>query len=209
MKTINHCCLFLAGALSGFATETNVSRHACCTQAASLAPACPTKSTSDRSVYQLDSTWTNDYGASLKLTSLQGRPQIVVMFFANCAYACPMLVYQMKRIEAALPEPVRKQVGFTLISFDSEQDTPAALHQYRLQHQLDNERWTLLHGNANDVLDLAATLNIKFKKDAQGQFQHSNVITLLNAAGEVVSQQSGLNSSDGQLAHQAAELARR
>ena len=40
----------------------------------------------------------------LKLTELRGRPQVVSMFFANCQFTCPVLVNDMKRIEAALPQ---------------------------------------------------------------------------------------------------------
>src|ERR1051325_1552616 len=147
---------------------------------------------SDKSLYQLDATWTNDHGKPTQLSALKGRPQIVTMFFANCQYACPLLVYKMKQIEAALPENVRTNIGFTLVSFDTERDTPAALHKYRTQRELASN-WTLLHGSANDVLDLAALLGVKFKKDAQGQFAHSNVITILNADGEIAFQESGLD----------------
>jgi protein SCO1/2 len=174
-----------------------------CFSEAATAPA----SLTDKSLYQLDSTWTNDSGHGLKLSSLKGRPQVVTMFFANCAYACPLLVQNMKQIEAALPENVRTNVGFVLVSFDSERDTPAALHDYRLQHELDARRWTLLHGNTDDVLELAALLGVKFKKDAQGQFMHSNVITFLNSEGEIAFQETGLNIAladvVGKLVHQS------
>ena len=48
--------------------------------------------------------------------------------------------------------------------------------------------WTLLRGAPNDVLELAALLGVKFKKDLGGQFAHSNIITVLDANGEVVLQ---------------------
>lgn len=64
---------------------------------------------------------------------------------------------------------------------------------YRLTHALSAESWTLLHGEPDDVLELAALLGLKFKEDANGQFAHSNVITILNAQGEIVHQQIGLN----------------
>jgi protein SCO1/2 len=131
------------------------------------------------------------------------------MFFANCTYACPLLVFQMQQIEAGLPETLRDKVGFTLISFDTERDTPAALHSYRQGHALANSRWTLLRGGPEDVLDVAALLNVKFKKDAQGQFLHSNVITLLNAEGEIVCQQLGLNSDHEEIIRRASELGRK
>jgi len=164
---------------------------------------------SDKSLYQLDSAWTNDLGASVKLSSLKGKPQIVIMFFANCSYACPILVYQMQQIEAALTKSLRDQVGFTLISFDTDRDSVEALHQYRTQHSLEENRWTLLRGNRDDVQELAALLKVKFKKDAGGQFQHSNVITLLNSEGEIVYQQLGLNAGREELVHQTSALAKK
>jgi protein SCO1/2 len=174
-------------------------KRSCCS--ASLA----TEKFTDKSLYQLDSTWTNDLGRAQQLGALKGRPQIVTMFFASCQYACPLLVYKMKQIEAALPENVRTNVGFALVTFDTERDTPAALHAYRAQHEL-GANWTLLHGSADDVLDLAVLLGVKFKKDAQGQFQHSNVITVLNAEGEIVFQETGLDLTSKEIPRRIANM---
>jgi protein SCO1/2 len=55
------------------------------------------------------------------------------------------------------------------------------------------ENWTLLRGGSDDVLELAALLGVRYKQDAKGQFSHSNIITVLNADGEIVHQQIGLN----------------
>jgi protein SCO1/2 len=147
---------------------------------------------SDRSLYQLDSSWTNDAGAALKLATLGGRPQLVTMFFASCQFTCPILLSDMKRTEAALPDNVRTNVGFVLVTFDSERDTPEALAAYRKIHGLPSN-WTLLRGAPDDVLELAALLGVKYKKDLRGQFAHSNVITVLDAGGETVRQIVGLN----------------
>ncbi len=194
------------GTLCASASAGDLAGHSCCARQDKTAATTPAVLT-DKSVYQLDSTWTNDDGAAVKLSSLRGRPQVVIMFFASCTYACPLLVYQMQQIEAALPESLRNKVGFTLVSFDPERDTPAALHNYRGGHALSKQRWTLLRGTPEDVLDLAALLSVKFKKDAQGQFQHSNVITLLNAEGEIVYQQLGLNSKSEEIIRRASLLA--
>jgi protein SCO1/2 len=34
---------------------------------------------------------------------------------------------------------------------------------------------------------------VNYRKDARGQYAHSNLITVLNAQGEIVAQESGLN----------------
>ena len=148
---------------------------------------------SDTSLYQLESTWISATGSKLKLQDLKGKVQVATMFFAKCEFACPVLVHDMKRIEAALPATLRTNVGFLLVSFDSERDTPEALRAYSQRVELDPERWTLLRGSQDDVLELAALLGIQFKKDSRGQFAHSNVITILNSTGEIVFQQIGLN----------------
>jgi protein SCO1/2 len=115
------------------------------------------------------------------------------MFFASCTYACPIIVHDMQRIESALPESVRGKVGFTLVTIDTERDSPAALRSYRAAHKLPTDRWTLLHGTPDDTLELAALLGVKFKREATGQFAHSNLITILNEQGEIIHQLAGLN----------------
>ena len=175
--------------LAGCATYSTdrADRPECCAKAEA------TTVFTDKSLYQLDSLWTTDDSAQIRLSELSGRPQVVAMFFANCQIACPIIVNDMKRIEAALPADVRAQVGFTLVSFDGKRDTPAALADYRRARNLPAERWTLLRGRPDDVLELAALLGIKYKEDARGQFAHSNVITILNSQGEIVQQRIGLN----------------
>jgi protein SCO1/2 len=162
-------------------------KPSCCAKAE--APAAFT----DKSIYQTASTWMTDQRKQIKLGALAGRPQVVVMFFAHCQFACPIIVNDMKRIEAALPADVSDRIGFTLVSFDAKRDTPSTLSEYRRTRDLPAKSWTLLCGRSDDVLELAALLGVRFKEDASGQFAHSNVITILNAQGEIVHQQIGLN----------------
>ena len=162
-----------------------------------LPPCCrplagPTNYT-DKSLFLLDSTWTSDTGRKVKLGVLRGRPQVVAMFFASCRFTCPLTVSDLQRTEAALPENLRTNTDFLLVSFDSVRDTPAALKAYRAKRELSSQNWTLLRGEPDDVRELAALLGVIYKKDANGDFAHSNVITLLNAEGEIVFQQPGLN----------------
>jgi protein SCO1 len=159
----------------------------CCRKIESSAPL------SDKSLYQLDSVWTSDVGTKTKLEVLKGRPQVLAMFFAQCEYACPILVHDMKRIEAALPEPLKGKVDFVLVSFDTERDTPAALKVYREKEHLPLKNWSLFTGAPDDVRELAALLGVNYQRDAKGQFAHSNLITVLNAEGEIAYQLKGLN----------------
>ncbi len=165
----------------------------CCSE--SVAEVSEVKKTlSDKSLYQVESTWTNDGGNAVVLNEWRGRPQLITMFFASCEFACPILLHDVQRIEDALPQAWRGKVRVTFVSFDTARDTPAALKTFRSAQSIRAD-WNLLSGNADDVLELAALLGVKYKKDARGQFVHSNIITLLNAEGEIVHQQVGLNQS--------------
>jgi protein SCO1/2 len=146
----------------------------------------------DASLYQVESNWTSDYGKTVKLAQLRDRVQIVTMFFTSCQYACPILVHDMKKIEAGLQAAGITNIGFALVTMDTERDTVERLHTFRTQRDL-NDNWLLLRGESQDVLELGMLLGIKFKKETNGQFAHSNIITVLNSHGEIVHQQVGLN----------------
>jgi protein SCO1/2 len=161
---------------------------------------------SDKSIYQIETVFTNDIMRPVLLSALKGRCQIVTMFFSHCNFACPLLVHQMKEIEARLPESMIPNIGFMLVSFDTARDTPEALAAFRKQHDLPAARWMLLRAGYEDVLELSALLGVKFKKDAAGDFTHSNVITLLNAQGEIVFQQTSLKPEPDEFVKRIAAL---
>jgi protein SCO1/2 len=161
----------------------------CC--APDMGDAASTAPISRRSVYLLDATWSDDAGRSMKLASLQGRPVLLAMFFTSCENACPIIVSEMKRILDTLPSPSRVRPLLVLVSFDSEHDSSAVLHAYRDRMHLKDDS-VLLHGQPDDVRDLAMVLGVMYKKDSRGQFAHSNLITILNPAGEITFQRTGL-----------------
>ncbi len=177
-------------------------KSACCDELAGGAPL------TARSLYQLDAPWTDDAGKPVKLAALRGSPVVVAMFFASCEYACPVLVHDLQRLRAALPEAVRAQTRFVLVSFDVARDTAAVLADYRQKRELD-AGWTLLRGDASAVQDLAMLLGVSYKQDARGQFAHSNLFTVLNAEGEIAHRQPGLQGEIGDSARAVVGLAKK
>lgn len=143
------------------------------------------------SIYQADAPFVDDAGRAVSLGAFRGRPVVLLMFFASCGYACPLLVTDLEAIRARLPADLRERAAFVLVSFDVARDTPAALAAYRQRRGLDGG-WTLLHGEDDAVRELAALTGVKYKQEADGMFSHSNVITLLNREGEIVHQRQGL-----------------
>jgi protein SCO1 len=179
-----------------------VKKDACCAEIpAAKAPA--GAPFSKESIYQLDGRFTDDAGRSFALGDLRGRPVVLDMFFASCGYACPLTVTDMLAIQGRLPAALRAKTVFVLVSFDVTRDTPEALAKYRAERGLD-ARWILLRGDDDSVRELAALLGVKYKREADGAFSHSNLLTVLNPAGEIVHQRTGLQ---GGLDEAAAALA--
>ncbi|MBS1963582.1 MAG: SCO family protein [Bdellovibrionales bacterium] len=144
------------------------------------------------SVYNLGSTWTNQDGKPIPLSSLRGKVVVATMVYTSCRSACPMTISDLKRIEKSLPDGARNSVRFAIFSFDSERDTPAKLKEFAIARGLDPDRWSVLHGKSGDVRKLAAVLGIRYKRSSSGDYDHSNVISVLDRGGAILHQQIGL-----------------
>jgi protein SCO1/2 len=173
---------------SKIVSEPDPEPAACCSEE----PAPEAVEASEGSIYQLDSQWRDAAGKERSLGSLSGQVQVVSMGYTTCQYACPRLLADMRQIEANLPEEVRKLTHFSFISIDPERDSPERLSAYRKENKIDLERWTLLTGDVGSVQELAVVLGIQFRKTGDGDFAHSNVLTVLNSKGEIIHRQNGL-----------------
>jgi len=162
-------------------------KHSCCDEVES-------EEFSESSLYQLESEWTDQDGKSFSLKDLEGKKIVLTMFFASCTYACPILVNDMKKIETVLnKEDKFSSYELVLISIDPERDTSEKLKDFANKQNLDLKRWKLLSGKSDDIMELAAVTGFKYKKDKNGDYSHSNLITFLNEEGEIIHQQVGLN----------------
>lgn len=149
---------------------------------------------SDRSLYQFDATWTNQHGKEVKLLDLQGRSLLVAMIYADCKTACPVIVHKMKKVGEQLEAAGVTNFGYLLVSINPEEDAADVLHHFSEMNKLPAEDWTLLRGKETDTRTLATLLGVRYKQESNGQFSHSNTITLLSEGGEILYQQERLDA---------------
>lgn len=166
---------------------------------------------SGNSIYHVNSQWTDQNGERMKLSGLEGKVRVIAMFYSHCTYACPLTINDMKRISRALPSGLRDRVGFVLVSFDPERDSPAALRKLAESEEIDSTDWLLLTGSEGDDRTLAAELGVEFEKKADGDFQHSSLIAVLDESGDIIYRHTGLNKPIGDVVNaiKKAERARR
>lgn len=147
------------------------------------------------SIYLLGGAWENQDGAKVSLGSFAGKPVLISMFYGSCAYACPMLITDMKRLEEALPAQVKKKLQVVLVTFDPENDTPEKMKGLLEAHGVDLDRWTMLRTDDGKMRELAAVLGIKYRRGKNGAINHSTVITLLDEQGAIAARIDGLRQS--------------
>ncbi len=158
------------------------------------------------SIFNLSSKWTSQNEKLIRLKDLRGRPAILAMVYTSCESACPLIIEDLKKIEKKLSLSARQRFSILLFSFDSKRDTPKRLKAYGESRKLDLNRWALYHGAEHAVRELAAVLGIRFKRETNGGFGHSNVITLIDSEGLVQYQQLGLNQDPSEFLLKAEEL---
>ena len=144
------------------------------------------------SLHDLAGRWRDQDGGERTLASTAAPVRVVAMVYASCAHTCPLLVGDMKRLEASLDAARRADVRFVIVSLDPERDTPARLREMAEGARLDTTRWTLLTGAEDDVLELAAALDVRYQRQASGEIAHANVLTVLDADGAIVHREPGV-----------------
>ncbi|MDF3079140.1 MAG: hypothetical protein K0S09_3029 [Sphingobacteriaceae bacterium] len=137
--------------------------------------------------------WDNQNGDSIQLSSLKGKIPVLSMVFTRCTFACPRIVGDLKAIEQKIPRDKKDKVVFVLISFDSDRDHTAELQKFVQQNKL-GKQWLVLHGDEESVRNLSMLLDVKYKKQANGDFTHSSSIALLDQNGGIVTQVEGLGA---------------
>jgi len=177
------CCAVLAGtALTLF------------TAAVLGAPPSGTSPLPRDSVYQLRLPLTDQSGQTRDWRARRGKPQLVSMFYTSCQYICPLIVDSGKAVEKSLTPKQQQRLDILLISMDPQRDTPTALMQIVAKRRLDTSRWTLATPPNDDVRAVAGVLGIRYRQLADGEFNHTSALVLLDADGRILARTEQVGS---------------
>ncbi|MHA6696222.1 SCO family protein [Chryseobacterium sp. A321] len=143
------------------------------------------------SVFLLDSEWQNQNGETFQLEHLKGQNTVVAMIFTSCTTACPILIADMKKIYNGIDAKHQKSTSMVLISIDPETDTPEVLKEFAKTQKMDQEPWQFLTSDKESIRNLANVLAVKYKEISPMEFSHSNIISVFDENGVLVSQVEG------------------
>lgn len=154
----------------------------------------PTAALPSDSVYQLPLPLTDQNGRQFDWRVRRGTPQVVTMFYTSCQYICPLIVDSGKAIEKQLTPAERARVGLLLLSMDPQRDTPQALAKVATQRKLDPQHWTLARPAPGDVRTVAGVLGIRYRALADGEFNHTSALVLLDPDGRILARTEQVGS---------------
>jgi protein SCO1/2 len=166
------------------------------------------ESRSPDSLYQLKIDLTTQAGTHVGFDLQQGHPVLVSMFYGGCPAACPMLITSLQVYESHLDLAARDRLRVLLVSFDPERDSPSKLEDLIRLHRIDTTRWALASAPAADARKLAALLGFQYRRNDDGSYDHSLLITLLDGDGRVLAKTSKLVGDDAFQARLEAATAR-
>lgn len=146
------------------------------------------------SIYQLPVQLTDQGARTYDWSNLRGKPRLVAMFYTSCQYICPLIVDSGKGVEKQLTPAERERLGIVLISMDPARDNPAALKEVVEQRKLDTARWTLASPKAGEVRGVAGVLGIRYRALADGEFNHTSALVLVDADGRILARTEQMGS---------------
>lgn len=158
------------------------------------AAATPAAALPGDSAYRLSDTYTDQAGQGFQLADGRGRVRLVAMFYTSCRYVCPLIIDSAKGVEHALTPAERARLGVLLVSLDPARDDVAALRSVFDKRRLDPARWTLARTEAAGVRKLAAVLGVRYRALADGEFNHTSALVLLDRDGRVLARTEKLGS---------------
>lgn len=158
------------------------------------APAAAAADLPGDSIYRLADTYTDQAGRDFTLADGRGKVRVVSMFYTSCRYVCPLIIDSAKGVEHALAPDERARLHLLLVSMDPARDDPVALKQVFDKRRLPADRWTLARTEAAGVRRLAAVLGIRYRPLADGEFNHTSALVLLDGEGRVLARTETLGS---------------
>lgn len=148
------------------------------------------------SIYQLSVPLTDQNGRSFRMEERRGRPMLMGMFFTSCQFVCPMLIDALRATEAKLPLGERQRLKVLLVSFDPAHDSVEVLKRTADARGLDSPQWTLARSDEATVRKLAAVLGIQYRALANGDFNHTTALILIDSEGRIAGRTAQLGVAD-------------
>lgn len=131
---------------------------------------------------------TTQTGAPITDRDLAGRIHVASFIYTRCSAICPMLVSNLKRVQAAVDDP-----GMLLVSYSvtPDLDSPAVLEVFGREQGIAADRWKLVTGDRDQIYSLArdsyfaSDERLRATLDQADAFLHTEKLVLVDRQGKL------------------------
>lgn len=145
-------------------------------------------------------------GSAVSLAAYRGKPLVISMIFSSCHHICPTTTQYLQQVvdkaRAAL-DPDSFQV--VSIGFDTVNDSPQRMAQFRTSTGVTDERWDFLSGDAAGIAKLVRQLGFIYTPSPRG-FDHLIQTSIVGADGVIYRQVYGMSFPTPSLIEPLKEL---
>lgn len=128
--------------------------------------------------------WTADDGRAFQLSQLRAPWVVMTMSYTACRRTCSATSVVLQEIEKRLAE-MGQPAEFVVVSYDPDNDSPAAWAEYRRKRSLTHANWHFLSGSAPATRRLARLLDLDYWS-YHGHIVHDFRIVLFDAQWRLV-----------------------
>jgi protein SCO1/2 len=128
-------------------------------------------------------TLTDQAGKKFTFNSTSGTPTLVTFVYTTCPDVCPLFSANFAAIQRQFAGEKREKYLLLTISTDPKRDTPAKMKAYAEAFKADFKRWHVLTGSEAELAKVWKAFGVNVKDHGNGQVQHTNLTTLIDAKG--------------------------
>jgi protein SCO1 len=116
----------------------------------------------DQDITRTQNTFLNQDSVKVEFPKIiKDKITLMAMVYTHCPDICPMTTHNMQLVQKRLPDDIKNNIKFVIISFDPNRDTPAVLKKFAEIRDITFDDWTLLSGDDQNTKEVMLKFDIK------------------------------------------------
>lgn len=147
----------------------------------------------------------NGTGA-VTLESYRGKPLIISLIFTSCHHICPTTTQHLAEVVGKARSALgTDSFNVVTVGFDSANDSPQRMTQFRRETGVTDPNWDFLAGGESEIRQLSRQLGFIYTPSSRG-FDHLLQTSVIDASGRVYRQVYGITYPTPALVEPLKEL---